>query len=300
MLWLLPLLVAVALVAPFLVAPFSHAVDVRLTRIALAVFGDFVSGDDEHRRSEQKSLLRAAHVGRTHRIYASRTLLTAVVAGVAGTLSSVYFASGFVFALGLDTNTMLDIFSGPLAFVANLTQLSTLDPARLLGLFVLAAVTAGPVAALGTYWARWRYLGAKANARATGIDATLPRTVAFVYALSRSGMPFTKVLRTLDRNRSVYGESAAEISVAVRDMDAFSTDVLTALGQMADRTPSEGLEEFSDNLASVLGSGRNLPEFLHEQYERYREEAEALQEQYLDLLSIPILVSNIKYSTCER
>jgi flagellar protein FlaJ len=83
----------------------------------------------------------------------------------------------------------------------------------------------------------------------------------------------------------VYGAAAEEVGVAVRDMNTFGTDVLTALNRVSRRTPSESMAEFTENLASVLGSGRSLPEFLRSQYERYQEEAEAQQEQYLQLLS---------------
>ncbi|MFO7833515.1 MAG: type II secretion system F family protein, partial [Halohasta sp.] len=55
--------------------------------------------------------------------------------------------------------------------------------------------------------------------------------------------------------------------------------------ETGDRTPSENMGELSENLGSVLGSGRSLSAYLHSQYERYKEEAEAQQEQYLELLS---------------
>jgi len=45
------------------------------------------------------------------------------------------------------------------------------------------------------------------------------------------------------------------------------------------------MAELSENLGSVLGSGRSLSSYLRSQYERYKEEAEAQQEQYLELLS---------------
>jgi flagellar protein FlaJ len=45
------------------------------------------------------------------------------------------------------------------------------------------------------------------------------------------------------------------------------------------------MDEFGDNLASVLGSGRSLAPFLREQYDRYQDEARSRQQQHLDLLS---------------
>jgi len=106
-----------------------------------------------------------------------------------------------------------------------------------------------------------------------------------MYALSRSGMPFPRVMDTLAENEAVYGEAATELSVAVRDMNAFGTDALTALQRTSRRTPSDDLADFAENLASVLGTGQPISTFLSDQYELYQEEAESKQQQYLELLS---------------
>jgi flagellar protein FlaJ len=90
---------------------------------------------------------------------------------------------------------------------------------------------------------------------------------------------------TLAENEAVYGEAATELSVAVRDMNAFGTDALTALQRTARRTPSEDLTDFAENLASVLGTGQSISAFLADQYDLYQEEAESKQERYLELLS---------------
>jgi flagellar protein FlaJ len=124
-----------------------------------------------------------------------------------------------------------------------------------------------------------------AYARAGKIEATLPRTVAFVYALSRSGMAFPKVMNTLADNEDVYGEAARELGVAVREMETLGADPISAMDRLSERTPSDNMSEFAGNLSSVLGSGRNLSEFLRNQYHRYQDEAESQQEQYLEILS---------------
>jgi len=98
-------------------------------------------------------------------------------------------------------------------------------------------------------------------------------------------MAFPRVMDTLAENEAVYGEAAAELSVAVRDMNGFGTDALTALQRTARRTPSDDLADFSENLASVLGTGQSVSAFLADQYELYQEEAESKQQRYLELLS---------------
>jgi flagellar protein FlaJ len=98
------------------------------------------------------------------------------------------------------------------------------------------------------------------------------------------GMP--AIMRTLARNRDVYGEAAEEIAVGVKAMDLFGLDVLTAIKQMSRQSPSEKFEDFGENLASVLQSGQSLPAYLSEQYERYQRDAKAEQEAFLELLSV--------------
>ncbi len=284
MIWALPLLAVAALVLPVLVSPVSPRTRRAVSRIAVALFGQYVSTAGPT-RSRQVAQMRAAHVGGTHRAFASRTLLYAAISGVAGSVGGVYLAGWLLRSFDVDASTLREALPGAVGFLANLARLSGLHAAELFGLLVFAGATVGVTTFGFAYWGRWAYLNQRAEARATEIEATLPRTVAFVYALSRSGMAFPTVLETLTRNRGVYGEAAREMGVAVRDMNAFGTDVLTALRESSTRTPSESFEEFSENLASVLGSGQSLSSFLREQYDRYRREAAARQEQYLELLS---------------
>jgi len=280
---LLPLLLVVVLALPVVLSPISPRANLLLSRLAVPIFGDYVGRSD--RRGWQLERLRATHVGTTHRVFASRTLLISGIAGVVGAILGVYVAVWLVDLLSISRASILEVVPPALSFLAGLTRLQDLTLLGLFVLFLFFGATVGTTLALGTYWARWAYLDQLSNARASEIEATLPRTIAFVYALSRSGMPFPKVLDTLARNDAIYGEAAREVGVAVRDMDTFSTDILTAIERTAERTPSEGLAEFADNLASVLGSGRNLSSFLRDQYERYQEEAEAQQEQYLELVA---------------
>ncbi|MFC7204095.1 type II secretion system F family protein [Haloferax namakaokahaiae] len=280
---LLPLLFALALIAPILVSPVSRRANLLVSQVALPIFGFYVATENQRHRRQQWRL-RAAHVGVTHRVYASRTLLMAAVFGIAGSIFGVYVAAAFLSTFALSPETWAGL-PPQVQFLRGVTSLDTLSLRELFVLLVLSSATIGTALALGVYWIRWYVLTERANTRATEIEATLPRTVAFIYALSRSGMAFPKVLETLARNEAVYGEAAREVGIAVRDMDAFGTDVLTALQSLSDRTPSENLEEFGENLSSVLGSGRNLSRYLHEQYERFQTEAAAQQQQYLELLS---------------
>ena len=279
-----PLLVVTLLAVPVVLFPVSPRAELLVSRLALPVFGGYV-GESSPRRPDQIQRMRAAFVGKSHRVFQSQTLFIAGAAGVVGSVYGAYIAAAILQSLALDPKTIASILPEQLATLATLVSASELSILQVFVLLIVASGTLGAGLAAAAYWGRWTILDQRARARGVEIDATLPRTVAFIYALSRSGMPFQAVLRTLSNNEDVYGEAARELGVAVRDMDAFGTDVLTALKETAERTPSDNLAEFAENLASVLSSGQDVSSFLHEQYERFQEEVEAQQRQYLDLLS---------------
>lgn len=277
-----PLALAVVLLLPLLLSPVSRTADLLLSRTALAAFGGYVSRQTR-RRTAHQTLLRAARVQQSHRLYASRTLLIAAVVGVAGGILGAY--GGAAVLATLDLTAVRQTVAPGLVLPASLRGLAPLVPDETFVTMFVASAVAGGGGALTAYYARWEVLNQRAVARASAIEATLPRTVAFVYALSRSGTAFPKVLETVSANRDAYGEAAEELGLAAREMEVFGTDAVTAIGRMTEHTPSETMDEFADNLASVLGSGRSLAPFLREQYDRYQEEARSQQEQYLDLLS---------------
>jgi len=279
-----PLLAAFGCCLALLLPAVDDGADLVVTRVALSLFGDYV-GEDGPRRQRQRDLMRAAHVAGTHRTYAAKTLLYAGVLGVAGSVIGVYAAAGLLSVLDVSEAALRGTLPASLGFVAGVTRLTELGLPKLFLLLTLASATLGAALAVGMYYGRWELLDQRAHARGAEIDATLPRTVAFMYALSRSGMPFPRVMDTLAENEAVYGEAATELSVAVRDMNAFGTDALTALQRTSRRTPSDDLADFAENLASVLGTGQPISTFLSDQYELYQEEAESKQQQYLELLS---------------
>lgn len=281
--WILPAVAALGLVGVLLAALFNERAELVVTRVAMAAFGQHVATQEAKR--EQQRRMRAAHIAETHRAFASKTLLYAAVAGVAGSVLGVYLVAGLLAALEITGDLVRAALPPALGFLAGLTRLSELGPADLFPLLLLSSTTFGAGSSLVIYYGRWILLDQQAYARAGKIEATLPRTVAFIFALSRSGMAFPKVMTTLAENESVYGEAAEELGVAVREMETLGADPLTALDNLANRTPADNMQEFAGNLSSVLGSGRSLSSFLRTQYERFQEESESQQEQYLEILS---------------
>jgi len=273
---LLPLVAAVTVVVIGACTPLSATLDRLVTRLAMTVFGGYA----RHRRSanrEHAIALRAAHVSVPYAVYAARTLLYTAAAVAAGSVIGVYAVAAFLLALPL--------LLAAVPSVQPLSPLATLSAPALVAVLVVPAIAVGAAAGALTYQFRWSLPQYRASARGREIDDTIQRNVAFMFALSRSGMPFTEILRILARNDHVYGETATEFGVAVRDVDLFGSDLISALRRTGERTPSDTLAEFVENLMSVLQSGQRVSAFLRDQYDQYKQEAESEQERFLELLS---------------
>lgn len=281
---LLPLALVLSACLLLAVSPAIPALDRPLTRLALAVFGP-VAGQSEARRERHERALRASHTAVTHRAYAAKTMLYSGAFAVAGAVVGVYLISGGLSILAIPPETIRATVPSQFEFLADVLVEPELDLGDLFSLLLVSSATTGVAAGALTYWFRWYLPTYRADARDRQVDASIARTIAFMYALSRSGMAFPEIMRTLADNRSVYGGAADEVAVAVREMELTGLDLLTAVQRMGERTASDTFEEFAENLASTLRSGRSVSAFLRDQYERHHEAAEARQEQFLQMLA---------------
>ena len=272
-----PLVLAAAVVTTLFLGRVSPAVGRRIAMVAYRLFGTVRIEADAARRRR----LRMAGIGTPYRVYASETYLYAAAAAVVGTVLGTYLGAAVVRFVGLAAIAER-VPDGPFrSLPAVLLSLSVQ------GFILLAAASlaVGALAAGTVYFVRWKLPAFRADTRRRHIDAAMPRTVAFVYALSRGGMSFPDVMRALAANRDVFGAAAEEMRAGVRDVDLLGADVVSAVTDLSRRTPSEGFRNFTENLSSVLQSGGNLSRFLEGEYRRYRDEAEEQQEEILELLA---------------
>ena len=280
----LALFVALALA----LVPASRRVDRMFGRIALRIFGRYVrrptGAAASATRSDRKSALRAARRQTTYRMYAAKTLLYGTLGALAGSVIGVYVVSGTIYLLNIPSEQLRRSLPETLSFLATPLSVPTFSALEAFVLFLASSATVGVLTAAVIYQLRWWRPRVQANARQRQIDASIERTVAFLYALSRSGMSFPEVLRIVVDNQDVYGEAATEFEIVVREIDLFGADLHEALQHLSERTPSDEFADFCDNLGSVLRSGRNLGDFLRDEHQQYQAEAEARQRQFLDLL----------------
>ncbi len=278
----LPLVVALIALLVVHLGRLSNGIDRFLTRASMLVFDRFAVS--EARRTDRRNGLWAAHVPVTYREYAVRTRLLSYVQGVVGGVVGIY-VTWAVFELVLPPGVGPVEALAAAGYVIDVRGVAVPASLRVFAYGTGLALVTGIATALATYAYRWYYPQFVADERERQIDRSLPMTVSFMYALSRSGMSFTEVMRILARNGRVYGEAADEVQVAVRNVDVFGVDVVTAVETMGRRSPSRRFRELSENLTSVLRTGGSLSEFLERQYREFRQEAEVQQERLLTSLA---------------
>ena len=276
----LPLGVAATVFALLLVGTISRGVSAFFSRLSRLLFSRFVTDSTRRQRT-----LESAYIDQTYRVYVARTILYTVLAGILGGVLGAYLITGTLAVLPAVLATLAQLPSVMGEVLGNPDLVIVLSDTERFLLRAAGGVVLGALSATLAYVFRWQIPQSNAEVRRRGINEAMPRTVAFMYALSRGGTTFPTVMRTLGNNQAIYGDAAAEVRVGVREMDLFNTDIISAVRRVAYRTPSEKWKTFSENLASVLQSGQSLPTFLQNQYERYQEEAEERQAEVLELLA---------------
>lgn len=126
----------------------------------------------------------------------------------------------------------------------------------------------------------------KASIRQSSIDQSIPHAITYLYALSRGGMNMLEIFRSLSMHVHIYGAAAEEFNYIVRDMEYFNCDLLTALKNASNRTPSEKFKDFIDGLISITSTGGDTTAFLKSKADQYQSVAVREQKTFLETLGV--------------
>ncbi|WP_254837932.1 type II secretion system F family protein [Natronomonas marina] len=211
--------------------------------------------------------LNQARMGYTYDIYLERIVGYTLIAAAVGLI------------LGTALSLQLFIFGGWQSLGVSSVALQG-------GLTVLLILVSVGLFAGGAFVTGYYYPLMRASTRERQIDILLPHAIVYMYALSHGGMNSFEVLKELAEAEDVYGEVAQEFDVVVRDVELFGNDLFSALRDARSVTPSENLEQFIDDMISVLDSGSDFSTFLEDEAGTYMDQARDEQEGFLDTLSI--------------
>ena len=110
----------------------------------------------------------------------------------------------------------------------------------------------------------------RAKSRGKKIDSKISAAMSFVSAMASADVNIDAIFKELGQQK-IYGQVAEEAAWITRDTELLGIDILTAIKQGANRTPSKRFQDFLQGVVTTATSGGQLkPYFLlkAEQYER--------------------------------
>jgi archaeal flagellar protein FlaJ len=126
------------------------------------------------------------------------------------------------------------------------------------------------LATVGTFFVLQSTPGSKAKERGRKIDRKISPAMSFVSAMASADVNVDQIFKELGQQK-IYGEVAQEAAWITRDTELLGVDILTAIRNGAQRSPSKRFQDFLQGVVTTATSGGQLkPYFLlkAEQYER--------------------------------
>jgi flagellar protein FlaJ len=151
----------------------------------------------------------------------------------------------------------------------------------------LFSFTLTTVILLLVFFLFYMYPSMVSGKRKKSIDASLPFGTTYLATIASSGAPPIAMFKILSQFKE-YGELSKETGKIYRDVEAFGMDLVSAVRKTASRTPSEELKELLWGLDSVLTSGGNIGNFLHEKSRAFISDYRRSLEKYSRTLSLLI------------
>lgn len=99
------------------------------------------------------------------------------------------------------------------------------------------------------------------TSKKNSIEANQPFALNHMAAIAASGVPPFVVFKLLSAVPE-YGEISNESKRIVRNVDTFGMDMITAIRNVADRTPSVGFKQFLYGIIATIDTGGDLKSYL--------------------------------------
>ena len=168
-------------------------------------------------------------------------------------------------------------------FIA-VTVLRLMDGRRAIMLALLAPVAGAALGVVGTWFARLYSPRLRARRRGRAADLMLPHAVTYLYALSHGGVNLFEAIQRLAEAQDVYNPPAETFGDVVSDVETFNRSLPQALSAARERSPSDEMAAFLDELVAVVDTGGDVDAFLENEADRRLEYAKREQEGMIESL----------------
>jgi flagellar protein FlaJ len=128
------------------------------------------------------------------------------------------------------------------------------------------------------------YPSQKSKSARKSIDNNLPFALIHLDSIASSGIP-TEFMFKLLGSLGEYGEVSRQSRLVVRNIQTLGMSSVSAINDVAKRTPSPALRQVLTGISSTITKGGNLPEFLREMSDKGLFEYRLKREQYVKTLS---------------
>jgi flagellar protein FlaJ len=182
-------------------------------------------------------------------------------------MSIVFFSSLLALFCSLILGFLLSIY----------LKFSLLQKMLLLSLFPLITFLA--VFAFLCYYPSYR-----ASSRKRNIETNLPFILTHMGSIAESGIPPHLIFKLVSRFKE-YGELAKEMEKINRNIESFGLDPVSAIREVAKRTPSEALKEVLLGFVSTIEAGGSVTTYLREAGKEALFEWRTRRERFLTQLS---------------
>lgn len=255
---------------------------IALTELFYPLYQRFYGGREQQVETIDRRL-DAANINTTVEGYLARTLAYGTLIGIA--LGIVFGVLAYVL-LG----DYLSVLSIPYSFIpfqeTELVQYA-LENDLLIKLAlatVLAGLVGGGLGIAGAFLLASWIPSMLASKREREIDILMPSLIAFMYSLSSEGIQRLSIFESVAESEDTLGEAAVEFQRIVRRMDYFHEDYMTAVTEVAARTPSDDMAKFLNDLVNVIETGGDMQRFLEDEKENYIDRLRRKQETQLETL----------------
>lgn len=124
-----------------------------------------------------------------------------------------------------------------------------------------------------------------ARNRAKDIDAKLPYASNFISAMTTAGINPITIFEKVSKQK-IYGEVSKEFELIYRDISLFGDDIITAIYNGIERSPSEKFQEFLQGIVSTILTGGHLKTYFFIKAEEYMKDNRMAQKSRLETLGI--------------
>jgi len=111
----------------------------------------------------------------------------------------------------------------------------------------------------------------RAKERGRKIDRRISPAMSFVSAMSSADVNIDQIFKELGRQK-IYGEVAEEAAWITRDTELLGVDILTAIRNGAQRSPSKRFQDFLQGVVTTATSGGQLKPYFLLKAQQYEQE----------------------------